>query len=433
MKVLPNHFLDQKVFREHHGYFEKYKLKTVFSTLPQPILFNNDLEKVCFKVNNDGTISNGYFIGTDWLIPNQTAVFVEPKINEREDVQIDFLKMLFDAMSNNEVTEKVQSLYEIKWKELPIKINQNQDLISPFLVVQFLRTLKTIVQKGLKRSYYRKTYNLENKIKGKVLVAHTIKHNLVKHKKLSNICSVEEFGFNGFENRLLHKALEFCKSFSNNHPMLKQKIFVQELIGYCSPAFKSVSKEVDIAQVKKIRPNPFFTEYSYAIRLAKDLLRRFSYNINTTSNRIVAIPPFWIDMSKLFELYVYGKLKNKFPGSNEVVHEKYIGGRYPDFLLRSEKDSQYMVIDAKYKPGYSDRNIFIEDARQVSGYARMTQTYEHFNKSRPTISENELIKCLIIYSDQNEKSELNLEDRIHDPAYQDFYKLGISLPELKII
>ena len=70
-----------------------------------------------------------------------------------------------------------------------MKIDQEQDLLTPLLVVQFLRIVKEIVRKGLKKSYYKVAQNLYGKVKGKILVAQTIKQNVLKNKALNTVCS----------------------------------------------------------------------------------------------------------------------------------------------------------------------------------------------------------------------------------------------------
>ena len=74
-------------------------------------------------------------------------------------------------------------------------------------------------------------------------------------------------------------------------------------------------------------------------------------------------------MSKLFELYVLGLLKDKY-GDKILFQAKGSYGN-PDYLLID--DMQPLIIDAKYRPTYQqDKNLsyIIEDIRQISGYAR---------------------------------------------------------------
>ena len=79
--------------------------------------------------------------------------------------------MLFSCMQYSEIAACSQNLYEIKFDEPCIEINKKQDLITPLLMIKYLQVLKTVVRKGLKKSYYRVERNLSSKIKGKIEVS----------------------------------------------------------------------------------------------------------------------------------------------------------------------------------------------------------------------------------------------------------------------
>ena len=81
-----------------------------------------------------------------------------------------------------------------------------------------------------------------------------------------------------------------------------------------------------------------------------------------------------------------------------------------------------MIIDAKYKPIYEDSRV-IDDIRQVSGYARLTEVYKKLGLE----NSNELIDCLIIYPSLDEDTNFNLKDKKID-GYKNIYKLSVSIP-----
>jgi mcrBC 5-methylcytosine restriction system component-like protein len=66
----------------------------------------------------------------------------------------------------------------------------------------------------------------------------------------------------------------------------------------------------------------------------------------------------------------------------------------------------------------------IDDIRQVSGYARLTDVYEKLGLK----DSNELIDCLIIYPSLEENKDLNIENKKEISEYKNLYKLGVSLP-----
>ncbi|WP_286425800.1 5-methylcytosine restriction system specificity protein McrC, partial [Proteus mirabilis] len=75
-----------------------------------------------------------------------------------------------------------------------------------------------------------------------------------------------------------------------------------------------------VKAMKTFKGNPVFKEYFTAVEYAQLLLRRFSYDITLAGKKEIDTPPFWIDMSKLFELYVFGKLKKIFTGKREIQY-----------------------------------------------------------------------------------------------------------------
>ena len=364
----------------------------------------------------------GYYVGILWLIKQQKYVYIAPKMNCREDrVEIDFLKMLLDIYTADIEMKHTQDLIKIYWKEPQITIEQQKDFLTPFLVIQFLQLLKRIVRKGLKKSYYKEEENLCSRIKGKIQIGKHLKQNVFKNKLTSHICQYQAFGVDSIENRFLKKVLQFVISFKNTHSTLfaGNEAAIDELITYCTPHFELISEEFNVESLKNITINPFFKEYKEAIEIGKHILKRFSYNITETTQQKVAIPPFWIDMPKLFELYVYKRLQEQF-GREAVTYHLTADYTELDFLLNTP--DYKMVIDAKYKTIYEDSRV-IDDIRQVSGYARLEKVYKKLK-----IEEDRLIDCLIIYPTLEQNADFNITDKKEIPEYKGIYKLSISVP-----
>ncbi|WP_304346780.1 restriction endonuclease [Capnocytophaga leadbetteri] len=411
----------------------------IFEAIPQicPYILKKDRQgnpvyPFEIKRTNEGEVclQAGYYVGALWLVKHHKFVYIEPKMNkkqvaegsaiqEEEWAEIDYLKMLLSITGLD--PKDTQELIKIYWDEPPITIEQQKDILTPFLMVQFLLLLKRIVRKGLKKSYYTVEENLNNRIKGKIQLAKHLKQNVFKNKLTAHVCQYQEFGMNNLENRFLKKVLQFIISFKNTHPnyFAGNDKSIRELITYCSPYFELISEEIDVENLKKLTTNIFFKEYEEAIRIGKHILKRFSYNITETTQQKVAIPPFWIDMPKLFELYVYKKLQEQF-GREAVTYHLTADYTELDFLLNT---SEYkMVIDAKYKPIYEDSRV-IDDIRQVSGYARLERVYQKLGLE----GSNELIDCLIIYPSLDENTNFNLKDK-KIAGYRNIYKKSISIP-----
>ncbi len=420
-------------FKEHQSVWVPPEFTT---DLNQPEYYRYFPKKgengLCYQLarNEEGQFhfSSSYFVGTDWLEAGKQAIFIAPKLNtwsveSDQHSEIDFLQMLFKAFSESESFSEIESLCVVDWEALPIAISQQQDLLTPFLVIEYLMVLKNLVRKGLKRSYKKVEQNLYGRVKGKALVAKTIKYNLTQQKSLNTWCTYEELSLDHPENRLLKKALVFIKRYLPQFQALTNNALIRNTFNYISPAFEEVSETVDLKEIRHFKANAFFGEYSRALQLADYILKRFSHNITSASQTLATTPPFWIDMARLFELYVLSLLKKRF--GNQVVYHFKGPGSELDYLLNAP--DQQFVIDAKYKPKYF-RETDHADMRQVSGYARLREVYKYLGKD-----EKENIDCLIIYPDlvngYQDLSEVNLK-RHEIGQYVHMYKLGITLPRI---
>lgn len=415
--------LFNKAFSEHIS----EDISSMEMLFASSINFKKKEECKCIEITQDSTnkkLNSNFYIGTDWLSKNEVAVYVAPKMND-ETQQTDYLKMLFSCLRHSDVATHTKNLYDIKFEEPYIEIEQKQDLLTPLLVVQFLQLVKTIVRKGLKKSYYKVEHNLDARIKGKILVSQTLKQNIIKNKPTKTFCQYDEFGFNCIENRILKRTLTFVQKYLALFPGYSK--LVSPIINYCLPAFHEVDENVDLKTLKGITHNSFYKEYKEALFISSLILKRFGYNIkeiDKLNNKTVKVPPFWIDMPKLFELYVLGLLKDKY--FNNIKFQ--LQGTYgqPDFVFVSENEK--IIIDTKYKRKYQQEKYQAEDIRQLSGYARDTKILTKLGYLTAE-EQDKVIDCLIIYPDQNASEKLcdNLKEN-QIKGFSKFYKMAIKLP-----
>jgi 5-methylcytosine-specific restriction enzyme subunit McrC len=384
----------------------------------------------CFKIDyyenevNPYRFETSYFVGVDWIVENELPIYVNPKLDNNNQ-EVDYLKMLFDVLKEPTNYNHLEELCEIDFNKPSIPITQNQDLLTPLLLIQYINILKKIVQKGLKKSYYSVTKNLKAKVKGKILINETIKKNHFKNNIFDSYCQYNEFGINTIENKVLKKALLFSVEAMQNLKGVDISS-LNNLINYIKPAFVNVDSVVNIRLLKNSKPNKLYKEYEQALKFAKIILKRYGYNISNTNSLSIKTPPFWIDMSKLFELYVYAKLKERFKEHNEVTYHKKFNYLEPDYIVKTNDGNTKMVVDAKYKPQYKDGTINKEDIRQVSGYARLEKVYNFLN-----YDTNKVIDCLVVYSNQDANRKDFKGDSfniVKEKEYNRFYKIGIELP-----
>ena len=396
----------------------------------QKIAFYND-EKAdvpCLEITNDKDeffLTTGYYVGVDW-IDEQHAVVVAPKINE-DAAHTDYVKILTSCMHvfSNEI--KHTDLFEIKFDRPYVEIKKHQDLLSPLLIAYFLQLVKAIVKKGIKKSYYKVENNLRSRIKGKILIPKTLKKNIFKGEALKNYCAYDEFGPNNIENKILKKTLVFIRRYVSGLPLFNQQLGAS--LNLCLSAFEQVDDDVAVKGITSFKHNPLFKGYGQAIELSKLILARFGYNesiVTAAKTDAVLIPPYWINMPMLFELYILAKLKQQYGNAVNFQAEGSFGWR-PDFLLTTEQ--QKIIIDAKYKPRYqTDSKGSADDIRQISGYARDSKILMQLELNEEQ-QQDKPVDCLIIYVDQAASEELPddlLQTKVNGMV--NFYKLPIRLP-----
>jgi 5-methylcytosine-specific restriction enzyme subunit McrC len=416
--------------------------------------FNDSSHCFIFKKKEQSfELKADYCIGLDWLGNTGRYLYVEPKLNTKtteifnaitnseqeilkdnfenipSDIkELDYLKMLLQVTNVPESNSEIKDLVKIDWDAKLIEIEQKEDKLTPFLVVQYLQLVKGIVRKGLKKNYYKVQENLNNRIKGKILVGQHIKQNVFKNRFTNTFCEYQQFGEDHSENRFLKKVFQFASSYVENHKDIfsNNYIYLQNSINYCRPAFEYISNQVSEYELKHIKHNPLYKDYTTAIDLGKKILKRFAYNITQTTKQKVATPPFWIDMPRLFELYVYSKMIEANPADKKkILYQFSTYGNALDVLVSKEENQ--MVIDAKYKLYYQNGHLH-EDIRQVSGYARLNKV-----RKKLEVTDDRNIECLIIYPDMvNGLDELSLSEinsrKRKINAYHKVYKLGVKLP-----
>ena len=370
---------------------------------------------------NPYDFSASYYIGIDWLKEKEYYIAVNPKIEN-----LDYVKMFVHCLEHREISEFVSEIYNVDLKRERIEVKSANFNLTPFMIAHFLFLVENIVKKGLKSNYIIQEENLSSKIKGKIIFSQQIKKNIVAKRDDRIFCRYQEYNKNCLENRLLKKALLFIKQYSKYFKEKYPKLNKQ--LNSVLSAFEMVSDDISYSEIKRIKVSALYKEYNEAIELAKNILKYFGYSFTNAGKKEKSFPPFWIDMSKLFELYVYSLLKDQY--RKEISYQS--NGNYGnvDFLKIDDK----LIIDTKYKLVYKANEekgkYNIDDIRQLSGYARDKSVLRKLN----IVDDNIVVDCVIIYPDENKSADfqerkLN-EDKEENKISQftKFYKCGIKLP-----
>lgn len=386
-------------------------------------------------LNIDENYQASYFIGATWL-SDDIAVVVAPKIEN-----IDFIDIFERALSINDkkASEYFAKCYGVDTNAPFVETNADFSMLTPLLILHYIYLLKRLVKNGLRKDYITKSENLKAKVKGRVMLAKNLQKNISQKRDDRLMCVYSEHSVDTLENRLLKKALVFAKQNLQNLSKEKSSKYSAK-INKLLARFIGVGDEIELSQIKHFRSHKIYKEYNDALRVAKMIIRRFEYVLSSGDEK--KIPPFWLDMSRLYEMYVYSRILE-----NSNINVKFqVGGHFRsavDFIATNGDEK--WIMDAKYKPRYDGSNSgVLANIREISGYARDTKILRELGASKN--EENE-VKCLIIHPEKITKidndevsqiianqDELNdkidfkgLDDKL-SKKFRNFYKLVVALP-----
>ncbi|MDE6354092.1 MAG: McrC family protein [Prevotella sp.] len=375
----------------------------------------------------------GYFasykIGAEW-VDKEEALIVTAK---RGMENIDFLEMFMTCFSSNLALESFSKIYSVDYDKPSINAPSLKGVLSPLIMLHFLGVVSRI--KTLKRGYVHHSEN-QKKVKGHIALMKNERKNIIPKRYDRIYCEYDEYSVDIPENRLLKKAILYTQRMmqsigEGNQRYDKIKLALRK----CLAQFENVNCDVDMKEVSLIRRHKLFKEYAEAIRLAKTILRHFDYSINKVSSQEDSVVPFILDMSLLYEHYVYGLLYEAY--QNKIVYQFSSLTGKPDFIYRSQ--SFKAILDTKYIPKYEKQELETYVVRQLSGYSRDLKILKYLgydNVSEETLLPN--VPCVIIYPKEgrgiiNPFLKVPLKELCNKSVkgLVLFYEIAIPVPTLK--
>lgn len=400
-----------------NDYIDELNLHDIYTSMP--------VEQLALNRDNEGKWWSSYFIGISEI--NGLPIEVLPKMEN-----LDFMSLFSFALMYQPSSEYFASCYDINWDKEAIASTELYNVLTPLLVMQYLNILDKLIGKGLKRDYVTIEENLHSKIRGKIRPIAHWRRNVLKKKEDYFYCKYQIFSADIPVNRLLKKALDISFYLLGNIRSRSKNMigltFLSSKLKLLN-AFKDVKSDAHIESVKNHKFDKLNMYYSEAIKLANSILRHQDNSLTDDSGK-KKVPLFWIDMSRLYEVYVLGLLKINYP-DKILFQVKGSYGTQCDYIHIGEG----VVLDAKYKfwyDSYNERNrhanYMIADIREISAYARDEKIlkYMETDVSSPI--------CIIIHPSEKsttfetELSKSVLNNKIE--GYRDFYLLGIDLPRL---
>lgn len=369
-----------------------------------------------------------FVIGAEW-IDNDKALVVTTKKRMEE---IDFLSMFMTCFTSDLSAESFANIYNIDNQSPSIYAPALNGVLTPLIILHFLSIVSRI--KTLKKGYVHYSENLK-KVRGNINIMKNERKNIASKRFDRVYCNFEEYTVDIPENKLIKKALLFCsqifKTISDNHRIKNR---VQLMISKSLALFEHVNDNVQIKEVPGIKIHKLFSEYNEAIRLAKLILQKYDYSIRKASTLQEKVIPFTLDMSLLYEHYVYGLLYEAY--GDQVSYQFRGETGFPDFLYHASDFKA--ILDTKYIPKYVNSQLDNNVIRQLSGYSRDIPILRHLGYDLNEESSIPNIPCIIIYPHEgnnvtNPFAEIKLQELCNKPVRNltKFYKISIPLPIIK--
>lgn len=378
--------------------------------------------------NNTWGYYASFKIGAEW-IDEQEALVVTTK---RGVQNIDFLRMFMTCFSSNLAIDSFSKIYSIDVDKPPIVAPALTSIVSPLIVFHFLGIVSRI--KSLRRGYIHIQQNLK-KVKGHIKLLKNERINIAIKRYDRIFCEYDEYSVDTPENRLLKKAILFSLTLINKMSRNDETCSkIRQVATKALAKFCNVGDVVSTKSVGQLRSHVLYAEYAEAVRLAKLILLHFDYNISNVGVNETKVTPFILDMSLLYEHYVYGLLHEAY--REKISYQSKGKTGYPDFLYKSKCFNA--ILDTKYIPKYEKDSLDIYVIRQLSGYSRdlpiLKQLgYEDIDENSPTPA----IPCVIIYpKENNDTTNPFMNNKLRDlcmthmKKLSRFYKICIPVPTL---
>lgn len=253
--------------------------------------------------------------------------------------------------------------------ESTTSISQDKFYNQWFLALLWMGALEGAIGKAhIPKSYVRESKNLTY-FKGRLDVGKQILHNLTSPHKM--YCQYPKLTYDTPINRTLCKVYKILRK--ENSPL-----FSPSIQGHFSMLNDfGVRDEISLREIENITYTPLNRAYQKVIELSKIIISQKGQSNTPLQTRSMG-QGFFLDMSEIWEAYLYNKILSKLEGF-EVENCNLEGGdrvfsegndareMRPDFKLMRNGEIK-AIIDAKYKNVDSMEKVSREDLYQMMSY-----------------------------------------------------------------
>ena len=383
---------------------------------------NSKEEKILGLYEKGGGYAPGNFIGMVWIGEGESRVVL--RVDSKFE-GMNYVRMFCECAEDPKVSDNLHCLHLGEGDLIDAPDSKDFSLL---IAVAYLRELKALCSRHLRRHFLRERQNFAGKVKGKILAGENLRRNVLRCRPDRVYCEYQSVSDDILENRILRAALERAARYVARNKIKTESVKeelprVQEWIRLCRSRLCGVSimpiKPRDFAAARK---RGVFAHYARPLQLAKAVLRQLGFNPQTELNESAKTPPYAINSDKLFESFAELKLREKHPTlqalggrENTIPGGKKSEGFFrvgvrPDFYVPLQNGA--LILDAKYKPTPKNKNdIAPADMYQVVAYSQHKALLERIGFQPGEVAAPDNIVLSLVYprlenNDNGEVAEL---------------------------
>jgi 5-methylcytosine-specific restriction endonuclease McrBC regulatory subunit McrC len=319
-----------------------------------PANLSGDKRLLGLQRSNEGNLYLSYYSGAVWLRKpnaeqNGIPLVVAPKIQNLDTVSM-WVEVAESSIYSPSLNENV---FDCKPEEPTINGVTLPD-VTLLQVAVFLKELAHFCQRDLRQDFTRIRDNLTGRIKGRILIGENIRQNTVRGRADRVACEYSSMTIDTSANRILKAALSRCYRYlSQNKSIANLAIWSRQ----CDAALSDVSTvQINDHDFSGIKYTGLMQRYRRPHALAKMILKRLRTDAqgNISDQEAVTVP-FYVNMWRLFELYV-GVTLEKTNICFKPQHSNTFNFELPSkssMIIRPDYYGEYLnegiVVDAKYK------------------------------------------------------------------------------------
>lgn len=303
-----------------------------------------------------------------------TYLEILPKIDK--NVNLDDSRKIFE----NLVLASCNLTKEYKHNKTTNSDTKKDKHIVEIFISVFSKDILELLKRGIKKSYIRKSENLNN-YKGKLNFSEHIKRNIISKNKF--FVEYSEFSLDIPENRILKSACLYLinkTKAEENKKALRRLLIELDDVSLCM----NLDKDLQETQINRLHEY-----YSRPLQYAEFFLRHDNF---MPCRGRTALPALLFPLNEMFEDYIENILKEsnidyrtQYSKYN-LVHtgEKELFNTQMDFVITSKDKSRKLILDAKWKElDINDEKLGVDqaDLYQLHNYASIIRSKETENVS----------------------------------------------------